>query len=246
MITIQIDDKDPTLLAVSFAEDPIGNDLIRAVPGRRWSYSRRCWLVPNTREAVVQVGQLFGKDHCRFDEAVVRLYKPTATHTEIERATHSQKNATDRKPFRCAPALTEYDRHPAVVALSEVLRQQKYSFKTLKNYKQALIALIRYADPKLLDAFSKVEYQKYLLFLIEKRNFSASTINVHLNAWKFYCEKILQREKEFYNLAYPRQPEKLPTVYSVEEVRALFKATTSLKYRTLFQVVYGTGLRSTK
>lgn len=54
---------------------------------------------------------------------------------------------------------------------------------------------------------------------------------------------MLGRDKEFYDVAYPRQATKLPTVYSVDEVKAIFRATTSLKYRTLFQLVYATGLR---
>ena len=53
----------------------------------------------------------------------------------------------------------------------------------------------------------------------------------------------MQRDKEYYDVAYPRQAVKLPTVYSVDEVKAIFKATTSLKYRTLFKLVYATGLR---
>jgi integrase/recombinase XerD len=88
MLTIQIEEKDPTLLTVSFPTDSLGNNLIREVPGRRWSFSRRCWVVPNTRETVVQIGKLFGKEYCRFDEAVVRLYKPTATAQEVEQATN--------------------------------------------------------------------------------------------------------------------------------------------------------------
>ena len=54
---------------------------------------------------------------------------------------------------------------------------------------------------------------------------------------------MLEREKEFYDISYPRQAAKLPTVYSIAEVEALFKATTSLKYRTIFMLVYATGLR---
>ncbi|MBC7569167.1 MAG: tyrosine-type recombinase/integrase [Spirosoma sp.] len=38
-------------------------------------------------------------------------------------------------------------------------------------------------------------------------------------------------------------PAKLPVVYSANEVKAIFNATTSLKYRTLFQLVYATGMR---
>lgn len=247
MITIRIDEKDPGLLAVSFPEDPIGNDLIREIMGRRFSRSRQCWLIPNTRDAVVQTGQLFGKDYCRFDEAVVRLYKPTASAVEIEQATNPPwppvHKRLHRLPFRYAPPMRMYDRHPVIIALCNTLRVQNYSFKTLKNYKQALIALIRYSNLKPIDELTKAQYQQYLLFLIGKKRLSSATINVHINAFKFYSEKVLQRDKTHYDIAYPRQAIKLPTVYSVAEVKAIFKATTSVKYRTLFQVVYATGLR---
>ncbi|GAA4461608.1 site-specific integrase [Nibrella saemangeumensis] len=248
MITIRLDDQDRQLLTVSFPADPIGNDIIRAVPGRRWSYSRRCWVVPNTRASVVKLAGLYGKEHCRFDEAIVRLYKPAATPAVVEQATNPVwppvgKEQPIRKPFRYTPPIREYDRHPVIVAISETLKIQQYSYKTLKNYKQALIALIRYADNQPLENFTKLQYQQYLLFLLEKKRLSGSTLNVHINAWKFYCEKVLQRPKEFYDIEYPRRPHKLPTVYSVAEVKSIFNATTSVKYRTLFKLVYATGLR---
>ena len=248
MTTIQLDDEDPALLRVAFPHDSVGNDLVGQVPGRRWSYSRRCWVVPNTRESLVRLGQLFGRDYCRFDEAVVRLYKPAATTLDMEAATNPVwppvgVPVPPRKPFRYALPLRAYDRHPVIVAVSNALRVQNYSYKTLKNYKQALIALIRYAGTQLLDEYTKADYQTYLLFLVEKKHYNPATLNVHINAWKFYQEKILERDKTHYDINYPRQPVKLPIVYSTTEVKALFAATTSLKYRTLFVVVYATGLR---
>lgn len=250
MITIRIDDKDASLLAVSFPADPIGNHQIGQVPGRRWSHSRRCWVVPNTRESVVKIGQLFGKDYCRFDEAVVRLYKPTASLVEVEQATNPvwppAHVPVHRKSFRYAPPMREYDRHPVIVAISDALRVQNYSFKTYKNYKQALIALIRYIGDKPVADITKEQYQKYLLFLIGKKRLSSATLNVHINAWKFYQERVLGRDKEFYDVPSPRQAQKLPTVYSRTEVDAIFNATTSLKYRTLFKLVYATGLRASE
>ena len=188
MITIRIDEKDPALLAVSFPQNPVGNELIGQVSGRRFSYTRRCWVLPNTRASVVKIGQLFGKDHCRFDEAVVRLYKPAATPAEVEQATNpawpplnKRIIATHRKPFRYVPPIREYDKHPVIVAVCNALRVQNYSYKTLKNYKQALIALIRYAGTKPLNELTKAEYQKYLLFLVKKKRLSSATVNVHIN-----------------------------------------------------------------
>ncbi len=248
MTSIHIDDKDTGLLRVLFPDDSVGTDLIRQVPGRLWSRSRRCWLVPNTRESVVKIGQLFGKAYCRFDEAVVRLYKPTVTPAELEQATNPVwpppgAKQPPRRPFRYEPPVRQYDHHPVIAAVCDALRRQNYSHKTLKNYKQALITLIRYSHPTSLDQLTKAAYERYLLFLVEKRRLSSATLNVHINAWKFYQEKVLERDKAFYDVAYPRQAVKLPTVYSVAEVAAIFDATTSLKYRTLFRLVYATGLR---
>ncbi|AKD54932.1 tyrosine-type recombinase/integrase [Spirosoma radiotolerans] len=247
MITIRIDEKDASLLTISFAEDPIGNDLVRQIPGRRWSYFRRCWLVPNTRQAIVQIGQLFGKAYCRFDEAVVRLYKPSIRATEVEQATNPAwppaGKGLIRKAFRYVPPASEYDQHTVILALYEVMRIQNYSQKTFKNYRQALIALIRHSHPQSLDELTRAAYQKYLLFLVNKKRLSSATLNVHINAFKFYQEKVLQRDKEFFAIDLPRNPETTPSVYSLSEVKAIFSATTSLKYRTLFQVVYATGLR---
>lgn len=258
MTTVCIDDKDATLLTVTFPADETGNDLIRSIPGRRWSYSRRCWLVPNTRQSLVQIGHLFGKDYCRFDEAIVRQYKPDASPAQIEQATNpawppagwpragwppAGKPLSARRPFRYAPAQRDYDQHPAVVALTHALRVQSYSYKTLKSYKQALIALIQHTAPQSIDTLPKETYQQYLLYLATRRRLSSSTRNVHINAYKFYREKVLGHDAEFYAIDYARTPTKLPTVYSVAEVKAIFRATTSLKYRTLFKLVYATGLR---
>lgn len=250
MITIRIDEKDSKLLTVTFAQDPVGNEAIRSVLGRRWSYTRRCWVVPNTRDSIVRIGQLFGRDYCRFDEAVVRLYKPDVTIAEIELATNppwpplrKRAQTIARLSFRYSPPLREFDRHPVIESLTNAMRLLQYSYKTIRNYRQAMIALLRYVGNGPLDKLTRQEYQSYLLFLIDRKRLSSATINVHINAWKFYQEKVLQREKEFYDIAYPRQARKLPTVYSVDEIKAIFSATTSLKYRTLFKLVYATGLR---
>ena len=39
------------------------------------------------------------------------------------------------------------------------------------------------------------------------------------------------------------EPQKLPDILSATEVEKIIKATTNLKYRTLFILIYGAGLR---
>jgi site-specific recombinase XerD len=255
MLTISIDERDPSLLVVSCSTDLTANELIREIPGRRWSYYRRCWVVPNTRSSVIQIGKLFGKAYCRFDEAVVRLYKPTADPQTIEQATNPAwppaglpptglspaGRAIQHRLVRYAPPNTTFDQHPAIVL--QHTTYLNYSYKTLKNYRQSLITLLQHTGSTSIDTLSKARYQQYLLYLATRRRLSSSTLNVHINAYKFYREKVLGHTAEFYEIEYARTSVKLPTVYSLVEVKALFNATTSLKYRTLFKLVYGTGLR---
>ncbi|MEZ0611694.1 phage integrase N-terminal SAM-like domain-containing protein [Fibrella sp. WM1] len=67
------------------------------------------------------------------------------------------------------------------MAVSDALRIQHYSHKTLKNYKQALVSLIRFAQPRDIAEFTKADFQKYLLFLRDRKRLGAATINVHIN-----------------------------------------------------------------
>jgi site-specific recombinase XerD len=45
------------------------------------------------------------------------------------------------------------------------------------------------------------------------------------------------------DVPWPKQPRRLPVVLSRQEVARLLAATVSLKYRTLFMIAYGAGLR---
>ncbi len=143
--------------------------------------------------------------------------------------------------------MREYDNHPVILAVCNALRVQNYPRRHIKRSKTIDRRSLHLYDmpvtSRLMNSPNPT-IQNTCCFWRRKSGLASSTLNVHINGWKFYCEKILEREKEFYDIAYPRQPVKLPTVYSVTEVKAFFKATTSLKYRTLFTagLCYGTAL----
>lgn len=56
MINIKIDKKESDQLLVEF-EDLSLNRFISQIPERRFSRSRKGWLVPNTRQNVSMIGQ---------------------------------------------------------------------------------------------------------------------------------------------------------------------------------------------
>ena len=83
---------------------------------------------------------------------------------------------------------------------------------------------------------------RFLLKSIEDRRWSESAQNQAVNAIKFYFEKVLGQERTFYELR-PRKSQKLPGVFSEQEIIALFKAIENLKHRTILMLIYSAGLR---
>lgn len=82
MIEILKDRKETNLLLVKF-EDLSSNPIITKIPQRRWSRSRKAWVVPNTRHNISMIGQLFGKENCIFSKEIILQYKPDITTSEI-------------------------------------------------------------------------------------------------------------------------------------------------------------------
>src|SRR6516225_3618927 len=69
------------------------------------------------------------------------------------------------------------------------------------------------------------------------------TINSSVAALRFFFRVTLDRADMCRHLTLVRQPQKLPTVLSKEEVLQLLEAAPGLKYKAALSVAYGAGLR---
>ncbi len=238
MVNIYIDKRDSSLLLVQFS-DISSNTIITKIPNRRWSRSRGCWVVENTRHNVVLIGNLFGKDNCNFSQEIIYKYKPNITIDEINeyfsKTKKTWKNSTiDREDYK----------HPVILAVTQNMRIRNYSYKTISNYRSHLIQMIHFFSPKALSEISKTEIEDYLAYLVNKRKLSGSSLNVAINSIKFYQENILKRpSRGLFALPKIIQPKQLPEVLSVQEIELILQKTSSQKYKTIFSLIYSTGLR---
>ncbi|MBA7572114.1 Tyrosine recombinase XerC [subsurface metagenome] len=87
------------------------------------------------------------------------------------------------------------------------------------------------------------QFLHYLLKLIRKESMSSSKQNQLINAIKFYYEKVLGREKQYYKIERPQKEEKLPDVLHKEEIASMIRLTKNLKHKSLLAVIYSCGLR---
>jgi len=125
----------------------------------------------------------------------------------------------------------------------DILIQKRYSKNTEKVYINYFTDFCRKFGPGNIDDLSKEKINVYISELIRERNISASQQNQRINAIKFYYEKVLGREKEYYELHRPHKEQKLPKVLSKNEVKKILSVCENIKHKSILMLIYSAGLR---
>ncbi|MBU1088753.1 tyrosine-type recombinase/integrase, partial [Patescibacteria group bacterium] len=120
------------------------------------------------------------------------------------------------------------------------LEIRRYSQKTVKSY---LYCLEKYFSFKKTNLNTiDVKNIKEFLYKKQKLNLAGSTINLYLNAIKFFYKEVA-KTSSMIDLKFSKRPKKLPIVLSRSEVRKIIKVTKNAKHRLLIALSYGAGLR---
>jgi len=86
------------------------------------------------------------------------------------------------------------------------------------------------------------DLRRYQLHLAKER-VGAPTINASVAALRFFFKVTLERPDVVRHLTSVQEPRKAPVVLSQEEVARLLEAASNIKYKAIFGVAYGAGLR---
>jgi len=130
----------------------------------------------------------------------------------------------------------------ALKSYIETLSLKNYSLNTIKNYKNHFTAFLNFYSGDRPSEISKENVIKYLLYVRNKKNWSASEQNGTINAIKFFYEKVLNRPKEVYDIPRAKKPFQLPEVYSEEEIMKIINAAKNLKHRCIICAAYAGGM----
>jgi integrase/recombinase XerD len=123
-----------------------------------------------------------------------------------------------------------------------LLETKRYSLNTAKTYITQFTEFINHFPNKSLLEIDELDIRSYSRHLVQTGK-SASLQNTAINAIKFYYEQVLNMPQRFYDIERPRKEQKLPTVLSKEEVKAMIQATENLKHKAILTTLYSCGLR---
>ncbi len=136
---------------------------------------------------------------------------------------------------------TEIDTLLYLQTIERELKTRKYSQKTIKAYMHYNKEFLDFTDKEPREIGNE-DVKNYLLYLIEEKDSSASTLNIAINALKFYYGNILKKDF-IYTVKRPKKDKRLPVVLSRDEVSRIFSVVENPKHRLILMLTYSSGLR---
>lgn len=121
-----------------------------------------------------------------------------------------------------------------------------YSKNTINTYAHEMKFYLKYFENNNIIQVNKKQIEAYVFKLITKYNISESKQNTLINAIKFYYEKVLNQDREIYDIKRPKKSKQLPNVLSMEETFKLINSPTNIKHKAILYTLYSAGLRNSE
>ena len=131
----------------------------------------------------------------------------------------------------------------AVTALEQCLLLKRYSWRTIKSYKNCFRQFIRHFDELKPSGLTRQHIDQYLAWCIREKHITESHQNQIMSAIKMFYREVVQQEHKVANLFTPKKPFLLPHVLTGQEVTSLLKSVDNPKHRCILMMVYSAGLR---
>jgi len=125
--------------------------------------------------------------------------------------------------------------------LRRELVSRKYSLNTIKGYIHYNEKFIQFAGKGACE-IGNDDVKRYLFYLAEDKDSSASTLNGAINALRFYYGEVLKRQF-VYDIKRPKKDKRLPVILNQEEVMQILSSATNIKHKAILGLVYSAGLR---
>lgn len=125
--------------------------------------------------------------------------------------------------------------------LEKELVARKYSQKTIKlyiHYNEEFLNFVKKYPKEIVN----MDVKNYLFYLVNEKEVSTSTLNIIINALKFYYGNVLKRGF-VYEVKRPKEDKKLPVVLSREEVSEILTSVSNIKHKLILMLIYSAGLR---
>ena len=128
--------------------------------------------------------------------------------------------------------------------MKEDMNMRNFSKYTYDSYLGKTRDIMRYYGEKQLEEVTTEELREFLLkYLKEERKLSDRSINYYNSVIRFIYEVVLDKLLNKKQLPMRKQKKTVYKVLTKEELSAFFNVCDNFKFKTIFMLVYGSGLR---
>lgn len=123
------------------------------------------------------------------------------------------------------------------------IRIPDYSINTERSYLSWIVRFLRFHPERHPCDCSEPDVASFLEHLAIKRKVAGATQSLALNALVFFYARVLEQPLgEIGSFKRPKQPKRLPTVLSTNELTAIFSHLNGMN-GLMIRLMYGTGMR---
>lgn len=127
--------------------------------------------------------------------------------------------------------------------MREDMEMRGFSKYTKYSYYRIAEKVIKYFEKPMEEVTTK-ELREYLLKnLKQKKGMNEKSVNYHNSVIRFMYEVVLDKPINHKQLPMYKKKRKLPKILREEELNVFFNACENYMYKTIFMLIYGSGLR---
>lgn len=214
-------------IGLQFYPDKVIQALVKQLPGARWSKQHSMAFIKYSRANV---------------DLLFKTFKGVAWingQQFFAKKAVQNPNMPEQKLYR---SVQQREKRICPGEYIDKLEQMKYSGHTIRAYVCNFEAYMRFRNDVPLSERDESTVEAYLTELARLGR-SESTINLALNAIKFYYETVCDMPRRFYCISRPRKAQHLPKVLAKEDIALMITRTRNLKHRCILSLMYSSGLR---
>lgn len=212
--------KDENRIKLVFKYDKDLIEIVKKIPGARWSQTMKCFHIPYTTEYLLYLKNFFGNE--------IKIKTPQDEKNNL--------NRTDKSAPNTATELS-------LNAFHKYLTNLRYSKNTIVNYESSIRIFLKFLKLKKPEDIDIEDINNFCGDYIVSMKKSASYQNIFINAIKLYYKVIYNKSIEIEDIKRPRREHRLPSIFNKEEVAKLLQAPTNIKHRAMLATVYSCGMR---
>ena len=250
LIPIKLDGviyKNKECISISCVKENNINNAIRLIPDRKFSFSLKLWMVPLSKANYASIKKLLSPICTINDDALKTYLKNKELKNNLEEAIRTgvnEKSALQQITTTLPACLNIHHNNGHVLTnMQQQLQLMGYSLNTRRTYLNEMSQFLQLLKDKSADEFTTERIKDYLQYCFNTLKLSENTLHSRMNAMKFYYEKVLHKDKIFWDIPRSKKQLILPKVISEEKILDGLNSVGNIKHKLLLMTAYSAGLR---